>query len=95
MKQPAVYILASGRSVTLYTGVMSQPDQRIWLHKNNLARGFTQKYHVHDLVYFELCDDMLTAIAREKPVKAGSRNNKITLIESVNPEWQDLHGVIA
>ena len=92
MKQPAVYILASGRNGTLYTGVTSQLVQRIWQHKHDLAPGFTQKYRVHDLVYFELCDDMLTAIAREKQIKGGSRSKKIILIESVNPEWRDLYG---
>lgn len=56
--------------------------------------GFTQKYRVHDLVYFELCDDMLAAITREKQIKGGSRNKKIALIESVNPDWRDLHGEI-
>lgn len=92
MKQPAVYILASGRNGTLYTGVTSQLVQRIWQHKHDLVPGFTQKYRVHDLVYFELCDDMLTAIAREKQIKGGSRSKKIILIESVNPEWRDLYG---
>lgn len=94
MKQPAIYILASGRNGTLYTGVTSQLAQRIWQHKNNLVAGFTQKYRVHTLVYFELCDDMLTAIAREKQIKGGSCNNKIALIKSVNPDWRDLYGEI-
>jgi putative endonuclease len=91
VKQPAVYILASGRNGTLYIGVTSQLVQRIWQHKSNLVPGFTSKYQVHDLVYFELCDDMLVAIAREKQVKAGSRDKKVALIESVNPEWRDLY----
>lgn len=94
MKQPAVYILASARNGTLYTGVTAQLVQRVWQHKNNLIPGFTQKYHVHDLVYFELYEDMLTAIAREKQIKAGSRDKKVALIESVNPVWRDLYGEI-
>jgi len=94
LKQAAIYILASGRNGTLYTGVTSQLVQRVWQHKNNFVPGFTQKYQVHELVYFELCEDMYTAIAREKQIKAGSRDKKVALIESVNPEWRDLYGEI-
>lgn len=94
MKQPAVYILANRRNGTLYIGVTSNLVQRIWQHKHNLVPGFTQKYGVHHLVYFELYEDMLTAIGREKQIKAGSRDKKINMIESVNPEWQDLYGEI-
>lgn len=91
MKQPAAYILASGRNGTLYVGVTSNLIGRVWLHKADLVEGFTRRYSVHDLVYFELCDDMLTAIAREKQIKAGSRARKVALIESVNSEWRDLY----
>ena len=79
----------------MYTVVTSDLVGCIWQHKADLIEGLTRKFQVHMPVYFELCDDMLTAITREKLVKAGSRNNKITLIESVNLEWQDLYGVIA
>jgi putative endonuclease len=76
MKQPAVYILASGKNGTLYTGVTSSLVKRVWEHKQDLVDGFTKKYQVHYLVYYELCDDMLSAIAREKQIKAGSRKKK-------------------
>ena len=89
--QPAVYILASKPQGTLYVGVTSDLVKRIWQHKNILAEGFTQKYGVHVLVYFELHATMLTAIAREKQLKAGSRARKLALIESTNPSWSDLY----
>ena len=71
MKQPAIYILASGKNGTLYTGVTSDLVKRIWQHREDLGDGFTKRYQVHTLVYYELCDDMLSAIAREKQIKAG------------------------
>ncbi len=94
MKQPAIYILASERNGTLYTGVTSDLVKRVWQHRHHLVPGFTERYQVHDLVYFELCEDMLAAIAREKQIKGGSRKKKIALIESVNPDWRDLYGEI-
>jgi putative endonuclease len=72
-KQPAVYILASGYNGTLYIGVTSNLIQRIWQHRNDLVEGFTEKYGVHFLVYYELCDQMLTAIEREKQLKKWNR----------------------
>ena len=78
MKQPTVYILASGKNVTLYTGVTSDLVRRIWEHKQDLAENFTKRYQVHILVYYELCDDMLSAIGREKQIKAGSRQKNST-----------------
>jgi len=72
-KQPAVYILASKRNGTLYVGVTSDLIKRVWEHKNDLAEGFTKKYGVHSLVYFEQCDDMITAIGREKQLKKWNR----------------------
>ncbi len=90
MKQPAVYILASGKNGTLYTGVTSDLVKRIWQHREDFGDGFTKRYQVHALVYYELCSDMLSAIAREKQIKAGSRNKKIMLIETNNPDWLDL-----
>jgi len=89
-KQPAVYILASGYNGTLYIGVTSNLIQRIWQHKNDLVEGFTGKYGVHSLVYFELHVDMQTAIQREKQLKKWNRQWKIALIEKVNPMWRDL-----
>jgi len=90
-RQPAVYILASKQNGTLYTGVTSDLVKRVWQHKNDLAEGFTQKYSVHMLVYYELAGDMGTAIAREKQIKGGSRMKKLALIESMNPGWRDLY----
>ncbi|MHB1233605.1 MAG: GIY-YIG nuclease family protein [Burkholderiales bacterium] len=90
MKQPAVYILASQRNGTLYIGVTSDLIKRIWEHKNDLVEGFTQKYKVHQLVYFEQHQDMLTAITREKQLKKWNRDWKLALIEKSNPDWRDL-----
>ncbi|MDB5741692.1 MAG: Excinuclease subunit domain protein [Polaromonas sp.] len=88
--QPAVYILASQRNGTLYTGVTSNLVQRIWQHRNDRVEGFTEKYGVHGLVYFELLNDMLSAITREKQLKKWNRAWKLALIEKQNPTWQDL-----
>lgn len=93
-KQPAVYILASKQNGTLYTGVTSDLVKRVWQHRNDLADGFTQKYSVHSLIYYELADEMLVAIAREKQIKGGSRAKKLALIESMNPGWRDLYNDI-
>ena len=90
-RQPAVYILASKRNGTLYTGVTSDLIKRVWQHKNNLAEGFTKQYSVHRLVYYELAEEMIATIAREKQIKGGSRARKLALIESMNPEWGDLY----
>ena len=87
--QPCVYILASRRNGTMYTGVTRNPIQRIWQHKQGRVRGFTKKYGVHLLVYMELHETMLGAIMREKQIKEWKRVWKIELIESMNPEWRD------
>jgi putative endonuclease len=89
-KQPAVYILASKRNGTLYTGVTSSLVQRIWQHRNNQMPGFSQRYHVHQLVYFELHQGMEQAITREKQIKKWNRKWKLRLIQERNPEWVDL-----
>ena len=91
MKQPTVYILASKKNGTLYTGVTSDLVKRVWEHKNNLVDGFTKKYAVHVLVYFEQHDDMTAAITREKQIKKWNRTWKLRLIEEQNPEWKDLY----
>jgi putative endonuclease len=91
MKKPAVYILASKRNGTLYTGVTSDLIKRIWEHKNDLVEGFTKKYGVHNLVFFELHDHMISAITREKQIKKWNRQWKFRLIEEHNPEWKDLY----
>jgi len=89
-KQPAVYILASKRNGTLYVGVTSDLVKRVWEHSNNVVEGFTSRYGVHFLVYFEMHDDMEQAILREKRIKKWNRDWKIELIEKQNPEWTDL-----
>ena len=89
-KQPYVYILASKRNGTLYIGVTSNLIQRIWKHKNNQVEGFTEKYKVHTLVYFEQHEMMESAITREKQMKKWKRDWKIQLIEKNNPYWEDL-----
>ena len=85
-----VYILASKPRGTLYTGVTSNLTTRIWQHKSNVVEGFTQKYHVHQLVYFEMHSSPNDAILREKQIKKWSRDWKIRLIEENNPAWKDL-----
>lgn len=91
MKQPCVYLLASQRNGTLYTGVTSNLIKRIWEHKNNQTEGFTNKYAVHRLVYFEQHEDMYAAITREKQIKKWNRAWKLRLIEKRNPNWIDLY----
>ena len=89
-KQPAVYILASRCHGTIYVGVTSDLVKRVWEHKNNVVEGFTKKYGVHELVYFEMHADMVQAIQREKRIKKWNRAWKIELIEQENPDWHDL-----
>ena len=89
-KQPAVYIVANKYHGTLYTGVTSDLVKRIWQHKAKLVDGFTKRYAVDCLVYFELTQSIVSAIEREKQIKAGSRAKKIQRIEGVNPKWQGL-----
>ena len=89
-RQPTVYILASRRNGTLYVGVTSDLSKRVWEHKSDLVKGFTRKYGVHCLVYFEQHADMAGAITREKQIKKWNRAWKLELIERANPEWRDL-----
>ena len=89
-RMPCVYVLASGRYGTLYVGVTSDLLKRVWEHRNNVTTGFTQKYGVHDLVYFEIHGSMIEAITREKQIKKWKRKWKIQLIERRNPRWEDL-----
>ena len=95
MKRPAVYIVASRRNGTLYTGVTSKLVQRIWQHRTSAGDGFTTRYGCKLLVWFELHESMESAILREKQIKAGSRQKKIKPIEEMNPEWRDLFEEIA
>jgi len=83
-------MLASKRNGTLYIGVSSDLTQRIWQHKQGLVKGFTDKYDVHILVYYEIHEDMVAAITREKQLKKWNRAWKVRLIEENNPKWHDL-----
>ena len=89
-----VYILFSKPYGTLYTGVTSDLVRWVYEHKSKVVEGFTSKYGVDRLGYYEVCGDILTAIAREKQIKAGSRAKKIALIEGMNPMWRDLYETI-
>ena len=91
MKQYYVYILASKRNGTLYIGVTSNLIKRVYEHQNNLVDGFTQNYNVHNLVYYEITEDIHSAIKREKQLKKWKRNWEISLIEKRNTEWNDLY----
>ena len=90
-RQPCVYMLASKRNGTLYVGVTSNLCKRIWQHKNDLVEGFTKKYKVHILVWYELHTSMEFAISREKVIKKWRRQWKLDAIESANPDWKDLY----
>jgi putative endonuclease len=91
MKQPAVYIMANKQNGTLYAGVTSDLINRIRQHKDGIADGFTKKYGCKMLVFYEVYDKMEDAIMREKQIKAGSRKNKLKLIENMNFQWKDLY----
>lgn len=93
-KQFYVYILTNRNNNVLYTGVTNNLPRRVYEHKNKLIEGFTKKYHVDKLVYYEAYADSLNAVTREKQIKSGSRAKKIRLIESMNKEWDDLSGRI-
>ena len=89
-----VYILASKRNGTLYVGVTKDLVRRVYEHKHDLVEGFTRKYQVHDLVYFEQTEDVLAAITREKQIKKWNRAWKLELIEKTNKDWRDLYETI-
>jgi putative endonuclease len=86
-----VYILASKRNGTLYIGITSDLIKRVWEHKNKLVEGFTQKYNVDKLVYYEQYQDAENAIRREKRLKKYNRKWKLDLVEKFNPNWKDLY----
>ena len=90
-KKPCVYLLASSKKGTLYIGVTSDLIKRIWEHKNKVVEGFTKRYNIRLLVWYEQHIDMTAAIQREKVVKSWKREWKINLIEEKNPEWEDLY----
>ena len=92
MKQPCVYIMASRRNGTLYTGVTSNLPKRAFEHREELVAGFSKKHACKILVWYELHGSMIEAITREKQIEAGNRAKKLALIESLNPGWKDLYG---
>ena len=90
-KQYYVYLISNKNNTTIYTGITSDLKRRIWEHKNSITKGFSSKYNLHKLLYYEVYQDPENAIIREKQIKSGSREKKIELIESVNPKWIDLY----
>jgi len=91
MKRMYVYIITNKKNGTLYVGVTNDLVRRIYEHRNNLLEGFSAKYGLHKLVYYEVYDDEINAISREKRLKRYNRNWKKDLIETLNPEWMDLY----
>ena len=90
-RQYYVYIMANENNTVLYTGVTRDLKRRVYEHKEKLVGGFTKKYNVTKLVYYEIVEDVESAILREKQIKGGSRRKKIELITGVNKEWRDLY----
>ncbi|MCX5712268.1 MAG: GIY-YIG nuclease family protein [Candidatus Omnitrophica bacterium] len=90
-KQGYVYLLANKSNTVVYTGVTSDLQKRIFEHKQKAIEGFTKKYNVNKLVYYEVFDDMENAILREKQIKGGSRKKKLELVLKINPEYNDLY----
>ncbi|MCG2713463.1 MAG: GIY-YIG nuclease family protein [Candidatus Omnitrophica bacterium] len=86
-----VYILTNTNNTVLYTGVTSNLVKRVYEHKNKEVRGFTEKYNLHKLIYYEIFEDMINAIMREKQIKGWLRSKKVSLIEKVNLDWVDLY----
>ena len=87
-----VYTMTNSRHTVLYTGVTGDLAKRAWEHKEKVVEGFTRRYNASKLVYYEVCNDALAAIAQEKQIKGGSRRKKLDLINNFNPEWRDLGG---
>ena len=86
-----VYLMTNRNDSVIYTGVTSNLQKRVYEHKNKTVKGFTKKYNITKLIYYEVLDGIEEAILREKQIKAGSREKKILLIKSVNPEFRDLY----
>ena len=93
-KRGYVYILFNKRNGTLYTGVTSNLIKRVYEHKNKIIKGFTSKYEVDKLGWYEVHNSMISAIEREKQIKSGSRKKKLDLIEGINLQWDDLYDTI-
>ncbi len=93
-RQYYVYIMTNFQNTVLYTGVTNNLKRRVYEHKHGIGSEFTKKYNVNKLVYYETCNDILSAIEREKQIKGGSRQRKIILVNSLNPDWCDLYDEI-
>ena len=93
MKNYFIYILTNNHNKVLYTGMTKSLMRRVWEHKAKLIDGFTKKYNIDKLVYFESFDNPSDAIKREKQIKAGSRKKKLELISNFNPRWEDLYNL--
>ena len=93
-KHGYVYILTNIGNRVLYTGVTSDLVKRVYEHRNKFVEGFTKKYNVFKLIYFEVFEDIIEAITREKQIKGWKRDKKIKLIEKMNPQWEDLYKTI-
>jgi len=89
-----VYIMTNKNNTCLYTGVTNDLKRRVYEHKEKMTKGFTKKYNINKLVYYEVCDDAYNAITREKQIKAGSRQRKNELVKSMNISWRDLYDEI-
>lgn len=90
-KQYYVYIMTNKSNTVLYIGVTNDLERRVYEHREKLINGFTKKYNVNKLVYYEVFEDIYTAISREKQIKSGSRQKKINLINGINKEWKELY----
>jgi len=90
-RQYFVYIVTNKNNTVLYTGITNELVRRVWEHKEKQIKGFTSRYKITKLVYYEIFEAAYDAIAREKQIKAGSRQKKLDLINNVNPEWKDLY----
>ena len=93
-RQYYVYIITNQNHTVLYTGITNDLNKRIYEHKEKLAKGFSAKYNLNKLVYFQVTEDVISAITREKQIKGGSRKKKVELINDLNPDWIDLYGNI-
>jgi len=91
-KQYYVYLMTNKNNTVIYTGVTSDLKKRVYEHKEKLVKGFTKRYNLDKLVYYEVLDDPYNAISREKQIKSGSRQKKIDLINKMNKKWNDLYG---
>ncbi|MEI9476567.1 MAG: GIY-YIG nuclease family protein [Deltaproteobacteria bacterium] len=93
-RQYYIYIMTNQRNTVLYTGVTNDLKRRCFEHKEKLVEGFTSRYNITKLVYYEVCQDVVAAISREKQIKGGSRAKKVALVNNMNPGWKELYDEI-